>query len=102
MARWSGAQIKEEILSDELQYTGVQQDLSLSLLEYIDSHEGEAKNNLKHFFMPPGLFDGIVSILAQELTKKTIRPYICEPTARRALIHQFVSKIRTKLTASNH
>jgi hypothetical protein len=63
MARWSGAQVKEQILTDELQYTGVQQDLSLALLEYIDSHEGVAKNELKHFFMPPGIFDGIVSIL---------------------------------------
>ena len=63
MARWSGAQVKEQILTKELQYTGVQQDLSLALLEYIDSHEGVSKNELKHFFMPPGIFDGIVSIL---------------------------------------
>ncbi len=63
MAHWSGAQVKEQILTDELQYTGVQQDLSLALLEYIDSYEGAAKNELKHFFMPPGIFDGIVSIL---------------------------------------
>ena len=36
----------------------------LALLEFIDSHEGAELNDMKHFFIPPGIFDGVVSVLA--------------------------------------
>lgn len=102
MASWSNAQFKDEVLIDEMGYTHLQQDLCLSLWDYIESFEGEAYHAAKHFFMPPGIFDGVVSILSQEMNKKPIRPYLCDKDARHALIHQFVSKIRATLTAKNH
>jgi hypothetical protein len=88
MATWGIEQIKEDVLHDELKYTHLQQDLSLSLLDYIESFkEDDERNTLKHFFMPPGIFDGVVNILAQQLTKSPIRPHVCDPAARMALIH---------------
>jgi len=73
-------QIKEDVLHDELKYTNLQQDLSLSILDYIESFEDDnERNTLKHFFMPPGIFDGVVNILAQQMTKSPIRPHICDP-----------------------
>lgn len=87
LVMWDTAQIKEELLHDELKYTNIQQDISLSLLNYIETFEGEEKISLKHFFMPPGVFDGFVNVLVQQLTKKPIRAHIASEEGRRALIH---------------
>lgn len=77
--------------------------MSHTLLDYIESFsQGDERNDIKHFFMPPGIFDGIVSILIQELGKKPMRPYICDKNARMALVDQLVSKIRSYLKSTNH
>jgi len=52
--------------------------------------------------MPPGIFDGIISILIQEMGKKPMRPHLCDPTGRQALLRQFVEKIRAVLKANKH
>lgn len=52
--------------------------------------------------MPPGIFDGIVNILVQQLTKTPIRPHICDPQARMALIKQFVEIVRQKMREIKH
>jgi hypothetical protein len=65
MVTWKTAQLKEEILHDEYNYTHLQQDVSLSLLDYIEQFEGEEKEAIRHFFMPPGIFDGVVNTLVQ-------------------------------------
>ena len=53
-------------MQDDINYTHFQQDISLSLLDYIESFTNdEERNIIKHFFMPPGIFDGVVNILAQ-------------------------------------
>jgi len=75
----------------------VQQDFSLELLEYIDSYTGDAHNSLKKFFVHPGIFDGLVSIMIREMTKRPMRPHLCDKHARRQLIHQLVTKIRKAL-----
>lgn len=85
-----------------MNYIAVQQDLSIDLYDYIHSFQGDEFFDIKQFFMPPGIFDGVVSILLQELKKKPIRPHLCEPNARKALIHQFVSQIRAYLKKTNH
>lgn len=86
IATWSNGQVKEEILTDEMMYIGLQQDLAHEMLAYIESHTGDALNETKQFFMPPGIFDGIISIMMQELKQKAIRPYLCDPTGRKALL----------------
>ena len=45
--------------------------------------------------MPPGVFDGLVNVLVQELAKKPIRPHLCDPQARQKIIEQLVNKITT-------
>jgi hypothetical protein len=52
---------------------------------------------LKKFFIHPGIFDGLVSVMVREMTKKPIRPHLCDKHARRQLIHQLVTKIRSAL-----
>jgi hypothetical protein len=40
----------------------------------------------KSFFNAPGVFDGLVNVLIQELRKKPIRPYLADPVARMQVI----------------
>lgn len=89
--------IKLDLLEDEMNYTALMQDVSLSLLEYVNK-ECDRRNELRKFFMPPGVFDGIVNVFVQQLKKKPIRPHLCDPKARAALIEQFVGKIESSLT----
>lgn len=39
------------------------------------------------------MFDGLVSILAQEMRKKPMRPYLCHRESRIKIIDQMVTKI---------
>lgn len=55
--------VKEDIITEQTGYVAIQQDFSLDLLEYIDSHTGAEHNSLKKFFIHPGIFDGLVSVL---------------------------------------
>ena len=71
------------------------QDMSLSLHDHI--HKGERREELRKLFLPPGVFDGVVSVLVQQLTKNPIRPHICDAGARKALIEQLVTKIEQAL-----
>ena len=87
----TAAQVKHELLTDDLSYTALVQDMSLALHDYIFMHE--RKNELKKFFMAPGVFDGLANVLARELAKSPIRPHLCDATARRALIEQIVTKL---------
>jgi hypothetical protein len=87
-------QVKTEVLQDETNYVAVYQDFSLSLLDYINSQEPYENALLfKEFFNSPGVFDGLVNILVQELRQKPIRPYLCDPQARRVVIDQLVHTV---------
>lgn len=79
--------VKEDLITEQTSYVALQQDFSLDLLDYIDSHTGSEMNALKKFFIHPGIFDGLVSVMVQEMTKKAIRPHLCDKQARRKLIH---------------
>ena len=83
--------IKRELLTDEMSFTGLTQDMALSLHDHIN--KGEKRSELRKFFMPPGVFDGVVNVLVQELTKNPVRPHLCDSAARKALIDQLVTKI---------
>ena len=74
----------------------VQQDFSLDLIDHIEC-SGEQRNALRKFFIHPGVFDGFVGVMVQELRKKPMRPHLCDQKARRALISQFVEKVRERL-----
>lgn len=67
------------------------QDMSLSLHDHV--HKSGRREELRKLFLPPGVFDGVVSVLVQQLTKNPIRPHICDAGARKALIEQLVTKI---------
>jgi len=85
----SSEMVKLELLTDEHSYTALVQDFNLSLQEYIEckkSGDSERRLALRKFFMPPGVFDGLVNVLVQQLTKKPMRPHLCDAQARLALI----------------
>lgn len=52
---------------------------------------------MKNFLEPPGIFDGIVSVLVQELRRSPMRPHLCDQGARRNLIKQLTDKIINEL-----
>ena len=52
---------------------------------------------MKKFFLHPSIFDGLVSVLNQEMKKKAMRPHLCDVHARVKLIDQMVKKIRAGL-----
>lgn len=54
--------IKNELLFDEHSYTAIMQDITLDLHDHIN--KGERRNELRKFFLPAGVFDGIINVLA--------------------------------------
>jgi len=80
----TSSEVKRDLLSDEHSYTALVQDITLALHDYI--HKSERKNELRKFFLPPGVFDGVINVLTQELSKKPMRPHLCDTGARQALI----------------
>ena len=78
----------------------MQQDFCIDLMEVIENWSTDKEENLriKRFFMPPGLFDGLVNILILELKKSPMRPHICERGSRRALMRQMIDIITTTVT----
>ena len=91
IAAMSNSLVKEEILQDEEHYVALFQDMSLSLLDYIDQQEPyEAHMAYKEFFSSPGVFDGVVNLLVQELRKSPIRPHLCDKKQRTHVIDQIV------------
>ena len=69
------------------------------MLEVIENYSDDKETNLKvkRFFTPPGIFDGLVSILIQELKKNPMRPHLCERKARKAIMKQLVETFVTKV-----
>jgi len=63
------------------------QDFALDLLDFLESQEPyETKVMYKEFFNAPGVFDGVVNVLVQELRHKPMRPHLCDKKARMHLI----------------
>ena len=93
---YTNAQTKQDIVQDEHNHCAVQQDFALSLIDYIEN-SGDERNDLRKFFIHPGVFDGIVSMLVREMHKKPMRPHLCDANARKLLIAQLVGKIREGL-----
>ena len=97
IAGMSNGQVKATVLQDETSYVHLQQDMSLALLDVMESYTGEEKLAVRDFFNPPGLFDGLVTVLCQEFRQKPMRPHLSNPEARKAIIHQMVEKITEAL-----
>jgi len=75
----------------------IYQDFSHSLISYINSQQPrEAQQVYKKFFDAPGVFDGLVNILVQELRRSPIRPHLCDENARMAVIDQVVHTMMDK------
>lgn len=72
----TNSSIRQDLLSDDLVYTAIVQDMRLALHEYIIKHE--RKLELKKFFLAPGVFDGLAIVLSRELSKSPIRPHLCD------------------------
>lgn len=61
----------------------IYQDMALSLLDYIDQQQPhETQQVYKQFFNSPGVFDGLVNLLVQELRQSPIRPHLCDKKQR--------------------
>ena len=55
----------------------------------------------KEFFASPGVFDGLINVLVQELRKSPLRPHLCDPQARMKLIDQIVHKVMDMCSNQN-
>jgi len=55
--------IRKELLQDETSYMALVQDFSLDLHDLIHKQPSERRQKLRHFFLPPGVFDGLVNVL---------------------------------------
>ena len=89
-------------MHDEHAYTALVQDFSLTLNDYIEqraSGDKERRLVLRKFFMPAGVFDGLINVLVQQLTKRPIRPHLCDAQARYALLDQIVRKLEAACEA---
>ena len=92
----TSTQIKKDLLFDEVCYTALVQDLSLDLHDVI--FKSEKKLELKKFFLPPGVFDGLINVMVQQFTKNPIRVHLCDKNARKALVTQIVTKMVSSVT----
>lgn len=61
IARLPSAEVKADVLQDETFFTAIVQDIAIDLLDWIDEVDTP---DLRRFFRPPGVFDGVVSVLA--------------------------------------
>lgn len=99
MALENGTAVKEMVLKDEERFFAVQQDFSLALNDYINkgiaNESVEYQQQVRRLFQSPAVFDGLVTILVQELRKKPIRYHLCLPDARAHVIDQIVHKLVT-------
>jgi hypothetical protein len=59
----------------------------------IASEPLEYQQSVRRLFQSPAVFDGLVTILVQELRKKPIRYHLCVPEARDKVIDQIVRKM---------
>lgn len=86
-----GPDIVYDILQDEVAYVAIFQDFSGSLLDYINNQKtDEDQIEVRDFFNAPGVFDGLVSVLIQELRCSPIRPHLCDKDARIKVMDQIV------------
>ena len=88
---------KEDVLTDYNGFAALQQDFSLDLLEVIENWSDDKETNLriKRFFAPPGIFDGLVTVLSLEMRKNPMRPHLCERESRKAVMRQLIDIITT-------
>lgn len=86
----NGTAVKDAVLKDEERFFAVQQDFSLFLHDYINKEIAteplEYQQSVRRLFQSPAVFDGLVTILVQELRKKPIRYHLCVPEARNKVI----------------
>ena len=63
----------------------------MTLLDHINQQTPyETHLVYKNFFNAPGVFDGLVNVLVQELRRSPIRPHLCDSGARKHVIEQVV------------
>ena len=75
----------KELVQDEQSYVALYQDFALNLID-ISNEQPE----IKQFFNSPGVFDGLVNILVQEIKKSPMRPHLAEVNSRKAVMQEIV------------
>lgn len=78
IAQLSNYLVKDEILKDEKSFVAIYQDFAIDLLDFIRDHPLEERKTLEEFFQAPGVFDGLVNVMVQEIVKKPIRVHLCD------------------------
>ena len=89
----SNKEVKEEIIKDELSFAALFQEFSGSLIDFVNC-EGPERQERRYFFTHPGIFDGVINVLVQELRRKAIRPHLMFEETRQAIISQVYDQIR--------
>lgn len=71
------------------------------LLDYIREQEVDDRKELEQFFEAPGLFDGLINVLVQELSKGPIRPHLCDKNQRKKLVVALVQHFKATCEEKN-
>jgi len=68
-------EFKRDVLHNEKLFMAIYQDISINILDYINSeeHTPEEYNKIKNFFTPASIFDSIVTILVREMRRMPFR-----------------------------
>lgn len=82
IAAMANKDVKADILKDEQSYVAIYQDFCLDVLDYINAQDTDERKELDRFFDSPGVFDGFVNVLVQQLHNKPIRPHLCDKNQR--------------------
>ena len=102
IARMENGYVRSDIIQDEQSYVAIYQDFSLALIDYINEQTPyESHLVYKKFFESPGVFDGLINVLVQELRRSPIRPHLCDKKARKHVIDQIVHAMMDKCNEHN-
>ena len=79
----SNTDVRNDVIKDEESYVALYQEFSLDLIDYVEAQED---NRSKKFFSSPGVFDGLVNVLVQELRRSPVRPHLLNKQSRSKVI----------------
>lgn len=77
IAAMANKDVKADILKDEQSFVAIYQDFCLDVLDHIKAQPLDERKALDKFFDSPGVFDGFVNVLVQQLHNKPMRPHLC-------------------------
>jgi hypothetical protein len=102
IARMPNKEVKEDVLREEVTYVAIYQDFCLDLLDLLKAKKPYSEyQRYRDLYAAPGVFDGVVNMLVQELRQSPIRPYLCCKKARVEIMDQVTEQIMELATDKN-